>query len=50
MYIADSLKQVKIIGVEININRANVMKNLVKKYNLDDRITVVVEDGVKYQG
>ncbi len=48
MLIADSHKDVKITGVEININRANVMKNLVKKYRLNEQIEVITADGLKY--
>lgn len=50
MLIADYCPNVKITGVEINQNRANVMKSLIKKYHLSDRITVVTADGVKYDG
>ena len=49
MYLADSLKDIKITAVEINENRAQIMKNLIKKYNLSDKITVVVEDGVTFK-
>lgn len=48
MYLADSLKEVHITGVEININRANVMKNLISKYGLDGKIDVCVEDGLAF--
>lgn len=48
MYLADSLKDVKIIGVEISANRANIMKNLVRKYGLEDKIEVRVEDAVTF--
>lgn len=34
MYIADKYPKTEIIGVEINANRANIMRNLVKKYGL----------------
>ena len=49
MLMADLCPDVQITGVQININRANVMKNLVKKYGLDKQICVVTADGVKYQ-
>lgn len=29
---ADHAKNIKIVGVEINENRANVMKSLIKRY------------------
>ena len=48
MLIADHNKDVKITGVEINVNRANVMKSLVKKYHLEGQIEVITEDGLKY--
>jgi 16S rRNA (cytosine967-C5)-methyltransferase len=48
MFIADICENITIKGVEISNNRANVMKNLIKKYNLDKRIEVIVEDGLKY--
>ena len=38
MLMADHNKDVRITGVEINMNRVNVMKNLVKKYKLDQQI------------
>ena len=38
MLMADHNKDVRITGVEINVNRVNVMKNLVKKYKLDQQI------------
>lgn len=38
MYLADSLKDITITGVEINVNRANIMRNLIKKYHLDNKI------------
>lgn len=42
MYACDLQPGVKVTGVEINQTRANVMKNLIQKYNLSDRIKVVV--------
>ena len=49
MLMADLFPDVRIVGVEINVNRANVMKNLVKKYRLDKQISVITEDGLKYE-
>lgn len=49
MYLADSVDKVSIIGVQINNNRANVMNNLIKKYKLDNKIKVRVQDGVKFE-
>ena len=46
---ADLFPDVSIVGVEINVNRANVMKNLVKKYRLDKQISVVTAHGIKYE-
>ncbi len=46
---ADTYQDVKIVGVEISVNRANVMNSLIKKYGLDKRIEVVIVDGVKYE-
>lgn len=48
MLIADLYPDVRITGVEINVNRANIMKNLVKKYQLDQQIEIVTADGLKY--
>lgn len=48
MYACDIKPQVTVTGVEINQNRANVMKNLITKYNLSDRIKVQVQDATKY--
>jgi 16S rRNA C967 or C1407 C5-methylase (RsmB/RsmF family) len=48
MLIADLNKEVKITGVEISPNRVNIMKNLVKKYHLDDQISIITADGVKF--
>jgi cyclopropane fatty-acyl-phospholipid synthase-like methyltransferase len=42
MYLADSVENVKIVGVEISINRANIMKNLIKKYRLENKIEVKI--------
>jgi 16S rRNA C967 or C1407 C5-methylase (RsmB/RsmF family) len=49
MYACDSVAGVKVTGVEINQNRANVMKSLINKYGLSDRIEVVVEDATKFE-
>lgn len=38
MYMADICENLTIKGVEISNNRANVMKNLIKKYNLEKQI------------
>lgn len=38
MYLADSVENISITGVEISINRANVMKSLIKKYNFAHKI------------
>ena len=48
MLIADHHPGVKIVGVEINVNRGNVMKSLVKKYRLEGQIEVVAADGLTY--
>lgn len=48
MYLADMLQEVSIVGVEIGVNRANVMRSLVSKYGLEGKIQVVVADGVEY--
>ena len=48
MLIADHNKDVKITGVEISVNRANIMKNLLKKYHLENQIEVITEDGLTY--
>jgi 16S rRNA C967 or C1407 C5-methylase (RsmB/RsmF family) len=48
MLMADSHDGVSITGVEISVNRANIMKNLVKKYGLEQQIKIVTEDGLKY--
>jgi hypothetical protein len=34
MLMADSIKDILIKGVEISANRANIMRSLIKKYNL----------------
>jgi 16S rRNA (cytosine967-C5)-methyltransferase len=49
MFACDSVAGVKVTGVEINQNRANVMKSLINKYGLSDRIEVVVEDATKFE-
>ena len=49
MYLADSVEKIEIKGIEINHNRANIMKSLVKKYDLIDKIQVIVEDGTTYK-
>ena len=48
MYLADKFKDISITAVQINENRAQIMKNLVKKYDLDDKIRIKVEDGLKF--
>lgn len=48
MYLADSLECVQIVGVEINTNRANVMRNLVSKYKLQNKIKIINEDGLTF--
>lgn len=42
MYACDLQPGVQVTGVEINQTRANVMKNLIQKYNLSDRIKILV--------
>ena len=49
MYACDLQPKLKVTGVEINPVRANVMKSLISKYGLEDRIKVVVEDGTKFE-
>ena len=49
MLMADLNPDIHITGIEININRANIMKSLIKKYKLDKQIEVVVEDGLTYE-
>lgn len=41
MLMADSFDNIKIKGVEISHNRANIMRNLIKKYKLDQKIQVI---------
>lgn len=48
MLMADSFKEITIKGVEINHNRANVMKSLISKYKLDGKIEVIETDGLKF--
>jgi hypothetical protein len=38
MLMADSINDISIKGVEISANRANIMKSLIKKYNLLSKI------------
>ena len=38
MLMADLNKEAHITGVEIYVNRVNVMKSLIKKYGLDKQI------------
>lgn len=38
MLMADMVKDISIKGVEISANRANIMKSLIKKYNLLSKI------------
>ena len=47
MFMADT-QGVQVTGVEINENRANVMRNLLKKYGLEEKVRVVMGDAVKY--
>lgn len=41
MLMADCFKNIKIKGVEISHNRANIMRSLIKKYRFEDKIETI---------